>query len=247
MRWTLTILAVLGCAKRSEPAPVGSAAPSAMYDEDARSYDRGLAKEDYAPAEMAASAPPPPPPPPPPKTESAPADGPAISETEVKAEQRMVHYAGYARLRVTRVQEALDAGRLVVLLARTESEQEKLALLHELQRVTEQLDAFERQRRMLKGLSDFSRISIDVVPREAVGGDAGGAVVAGFGWIESLSPFNRGVGGDEKRLALPVPDGMVAIDPKGQFVAESPEGAALWTGRVENDPRADAAFWIAAV
>jgi hypothetical protein len=254
--------------------------------------------------EVAASPPPPPPPP---------AD-PAVSEAPV--EERMVHYAGWARLRVTRVQEALDVvaveatarggrveqlgatsitvrvptaefdaawqeirglgdvlgesvtaedvtesflavdlrvktltvtrDRLVALLAKAESEQEKLALLHELQRVTEQLDQFDRQRRMLQGLADLARISVELVPREAVGAGATDPAVAGFEWIEQLSPFNHAIG-DDKRLALAVPDGMVALAPKGRFVAESPEGAALWTGRVPNDPQADAGFWVDAV
>ena len=52
---------------------------------------------------------------------------------------------------------------------------------------------------------------------------------------------------DERRLELTVPDGMVELSPRGAFVAESPEGASLWTGRIVNDPRADATFWVEAI
>jgi hypothetical protein len=115
------------------------------------------------------------------------------------------------------------------------------------QRVTEQLDSFERQLRTLRGLADFSRISLDFVPREAFANAATGPDVTGFGWIGALSPFRRDVGADGKRIALSVPEGLVVLSPKGAYVAESPEGAAIWTGTLPNDPRADAAFWIAAV
>jgi hypothetical protein len=39
----------------------------------------------------------------------------------------------------------------------------------------------------------------------------------------------------------------VSLAPRGPFVAESPEGAILWTLRVPNDPIGTAPFWIAAV
>ena len=44
----------------------------------------------------------------------------------------------------------------------------------------------------------------------------------------------------DRRSALPVPDGLVALSTRGPFSAESPEGVVLWTGRLDNDPAADA-------
>ena len=138
--------------------------------------------------------------------------------------------------------------RLVALLARAESEDDKILLLQQIQRVTEELDALESQLRTLRGLADYSRITVQVVPKGAfVAGGAVGPDVAGFQWIRELSPFQRYIGADERRLELTVPDGMVELSPRGAFVAESPEGAVLWTGRVTNDPQADAGFWVAAV
>jgi hypothetical protein len=149
-------------------------------------------------------------------------------------------------LRVHILQVTRD--RLVQLLAKAESEDEKLALLREIQSTTERLDQIESQLRTLRGLADYSRITVEVVAREAVAsGGAGGPTPAGMEWIASLSPFRRDLRSDDHRVALPVPEGMVSLSPKGPFVAESPEGVALWTGRLENEPRGDAAFWIDAV
>jgi hypothetical protein len=320
LRSALVALAFVGCAKHESASPPTEDAWSSSADDEI-SASAGYGRADKSRAAPSPPAPPPPPPPPmvvaeAPPAEPEPAPSPA-PEAPVKAEKRMVHYAGYARLRVTRVQESLDAiaavaigrggrvealtstsivvrvpvedfaaawaeirqtgdvldesvtaedvteaffamdlrvktltvtrDRLVALLAKAETEDEKISLLREIQRVTEALDQFERQLRTLRGLADYSRISVNLVPREAVGAGDSGPHVSGFGWIEALSPFNRSVGADERRAALPVPDGMVALSPKGQFVAESPEGAALWTGRVPNDPQAEAGFWIDAV
>ncbi|MEO0605317.1 MAG: DUF4349 domain-containing protein [Myxococcota bacterium] len=56
--------------------------------------------------------------------------------------------------------------RLVRLLSRARSEEEKLALLQEITRVTEELDRTESQLRALRDLAEMSEISVDVVPRE---------------------------------------------------------------------------------
>lgn len=319
------ILIAAGCAKHSAPS-AGYLEEAASYggapypmevaaDEAEMSYAPAAKSAGPAPGARAVAAMPPPPPAPPPSAEPTEPAPPA--QAEAAQAERMVHYAGWARLRATQVSAAIDqakaialaAGgrveslssdaitvrvpvaqfdaawrtllalgdvmdrsvtaedvtdaflavdlrvktltvtrdRLMALLAKAETEEEKLALLRELQRVTEQLDSFERQLRTLRGLADFSRISLEFVPREAFANAAAGPDVTGFGWIGALSPFRRDVGAEGKRIALPVPEGLVVLSPKGAYVAESPEGAAIWTGTLPNDPRADAAFWIAAV
>lgn len=136
--------------------------------------------------------------------------------------------------------------RLVALMAAALDEQEKLALVHELQRVNEQLDRLEHQRRTLQDLADSSRITVQVVQPTAIAAGTAGPTVSGFTWIDGLTPFRRAIG-DERRVPLAVPEGMVALTANGPFVAESPEGAALWTGRLANDPRSDGRFWVEAV
>jgi hypothetical protein len=136
--------------------------------------------------------------------------------------------------------------RLVELLARAREEEEKLVLLQELTRVSEELDAIESQLRTLSDLADMSRITVEAVAREAFTAGGGRPELDGFGWIGALSPFRR-YADDPHRVELPVPDGLVALTPRGPFVAESPEGTVLWTQRVPNDPLGAGAFWIAAV
>ncbi|TVQ89593.1 MAG: DUF4349 domain-containing protein [Deltaproteobacteria bacterium] len=231
-------------------------------------------------------------------------------------EPRMVHYDGFARIRATRVDEALDAiaalaeqaeGR-VERLSRTEvsirvpgasfdeiwqgvlqlgdvldqsvraediteqflaidlrvrthrttrdkliqllegelAESERLRLIHQLQRVTDELDRLERQLRTLSDLAGFARISVKVVPREAFQGSRS-PELAGFAWIRRLAPFHRAPFDDVRRVDLPEPEGMVVLDKRGPFRAESADGVSLWTLRQPNDPVGEGAFWIQAI
>jgi hypothetical protein len=241
------------------------------------------------------------------------ANGPAPAP----AAARMVHYDGYARLRVTRVedgvadltrlatamggavervsgravtlrvpvarfQEAFDAAlelgdvldqsitaedvteaftavdlrlstakatrdRLVALLAKAEDEQEKLQLVRQIQRVSEQIDVLEAQVRTLADLAARSRITVELVPREALAWQGPDAETAEMAWIRGLSPFRRDIGLDSRKLVLDVPEGMVGLDLKRAYVAEAPDGARIWSHSVKNRPVGDAAFWLAAI
>lgn len=137
--------------------------------------------------------------------------------------------------------------RLVTLLAQARTESEKLQILSQIRRLSEQIDVMEGQLRTLASLANFSRITIEAVPREAFASRAPGQDPVGFSWIHTLSPFRRGVAADWKLSELAVPTGFVALDVKKRFIAESADGAVIWTARLDNDPQGDAAFWIASV
>jgi hypothetical protein len=137
--------------------------------------------------------------------------------------------------------------RLVELLAKATEETEKIALLKEIQRVNEEIDVTESQLRTLSSLASFSRLTVSLVPRSAFTDRTQTADSVGLTWIQQLSPFTRSVGSDERRLSVDTPDGLVVLSPRGRFIAESADGAVLWTGRVPNEPRGDADFWIAAI
>lgn len=134
--------------------------------------------------------------------------------------------------------------RLQTLLAQAKSEQDKLALLAELQRVSEELDQRESQSRTLQGLADMSRITVEA--RRSERAIAARQDPSGFDWIRGLSPFARPFT-EGRRLEVGTPEGLVVLSPKGPFVAESADGAVVWTLRRPNDPVGDGAFWAEAV
>jgi len=137
--------------------------------------------------------------------------------------------------------------RLVELLARAEDEKEKLALIAQIQRVTEDIDRMESQRRTLDSLSKLSRITVKLVPREAQAWQAPDDETAEMAWIRELSPFESDLVSNGKRLAIAVPEGMVQLTPKRRFIAEGPDGSRTWTGRLPNEPQGDSVFWTHAV
>ena len=253
------------------------------------------------------------PPPPPPSGNSTPVE----TAQHEQAEARMVHYDGYARLRVGKLETAsdtlvkltTDAGgrveslsrarlilrvpvaqfrdifakmlgtgdvldknitaqdvteafqsielrlgsakaareRLQALLAKSKDENEKLMLIRELQRLGEEIDQLESQARLVADLASMSRITIDLVPREALVSTGPVAETSAFGWIRRLSPFRDDVLSRGKRPDLPVPVGMVSLDLKKRFVAESADGARVRAARLVNAPRGSAAFWLDAL
>lgn len=325
MRWlSMVFLALLwgvlaGCGRKASPdygwSGAGDADAAAMAEfaememEDIGAPPRGMLRK------SAASAPPRAAPRPAREPEMAPA--PQVPSAPSAPSARMVHYDGYAQLRVTRVedgiadltrlaasvggavervsgravtlrvpvarfQEAFDAAlelgdvldqaitaedvteaftavdlrlstaratrdRLVVLLAKAEDEQEKLQLVRQIQRVSEQIDVLEAKVRTLADLAARSRITVELVPREALAWQGPDAETVEMSWIRELSPFRRDIERDSRKLTLDVPDGMVGLDLRRAFVAEAPDGARIWSHSVKNRPLGDAAFWLAAM
>jgi len=137
--------------------------------------------------------------------------------------------------------------RLQELLAQAKTEEEKLALLKEIQRLTEEIDLLESRLRTLGGLADFSRLTVRATPRQAYIGNSGHPDISGFSWIRRLSPFRRDVAQSGKPLTLVAPEGLVALDLERHFVAESADGSVVWSGRLRNDPEGDTDYWMAAI
>ncbi|MFZ5477120.1 MAG: DUF4349 domain-containing protein [Myxococcota bacterium] len=302
MRLFLCLLIVACGAKRHE----AGYAPAADYEESYGDYGGGAPPAAKAPSMAAPAAPPPPP------SESAPAKEEATPEP---AEARMVHYEGWATLRVAHREEtsdavqkvATDAGgylermgdgyvivrvpvakfdaafaavlalgevvqkriaaedvteaftdsklrldsakatrdRLVALLAKAKTDEEKLRLIREIKEVTEQIDQLEAAVRLLRELADFSRISVQLEERPALSWQGDDTDPAALAWIRALSPFNRTV--YDRPLKLDVPAGLVKLDEKKSFVTESPDGTRFWATRTDNEPVGTAAFWMDAI
>jgi hypothetical protein len=148
-------------------------------------------------------------------------------------------------LRLTNARTTRD--RLIALLAQAKDENEKLRILAQIRRLSEDIDVMEGQLRTLASLASFSRITVEVQARPAFAAAAPGQDPVGFDWIHALSPFRRDLSERGDLSSLDVPVGFVALDVKKRFIAESADGAVIWTSKLENDPAGSAAFWIDAV
>ncbi|MFK7930690.1 MAG: DUF4349 domain-containing protein [Myxococcota bacterium] len=137
--------------------------------------------------------------------------------------------------------------RLVELLAKATEENERLQLIRQIQRLTDQIDQMQSQATTLSQLAALSRIVVTLQPRQALTRRNGANDSKAFRWIRQLSPFGNDVVRTGKKLVLDVPDGMVRLDLKGAYVAEAPDGSRIWAGRLATNVRSDAAFWIDAI
>jgi hypothetical protein len=145
--------------------------------------------------------------------------------------------------------ETLEASRarLIVLLGKAKKTREKLRLLREIQRLTEEIDQLEMHRTTLASLASLSRLTVEAVPHRVHVGRAADEPIASFRWIHHLSPFSRGVAELGDRLELNVPEGFVALSDIDNWVAESADGAVIWTAEHEMQPPGTTAFWADAV
>jgi hypothetical protein len=153
------------------------------------------------------------------------------------------HFALDLRMRTARK----TRDRLQQLLARAQDENTKIALLKQIQRLTEQVDRMERQLKTLSSLASMSRLTLDAQSRSAMVGAKDVVPISGFEWIARLSPFSRAVSQRGKYFKLPTPEGLVALSDKHHFQAESADGVIFWTTRLDNRPEGSAEFWRAAI
>jgi len=136
---------------------------------------------------------------------------------------------------------------LIALLPKTRNEREKLDLLREIQRLTEEVDGLHSQLVTLASMADFSRITLTFVPHEVNENGAHESDVAALSWIRELSPFHQTVAEAGKKAVLTVPADFVRLKAREHFIAESADQAQIWASRRDNVPHGDDAFWVAAL
>jgi hypothetical protein len=137
--------------------------------------------------------------------------------------------------------------RLVELLAKAKTEKEKLKLLREIQRINEKIENLTAQRDTLLKLSQFSRVTVQVVARQQGMPKAQKEDISAFAWIHRLSPFRRDVALEGKVIKFQVPKEMVLLDGKKFWIAESADGAVFWASRHDQQPAGDTDFWLEAL
>jgi hypothetical protein len=137
--------------------------------------------------------------------------------------------------------------RLIVLLAKARTEREKLDLLREIQRLTQEIDELDNASKTLVSLANFSRIQLTLEERTRALNAQADEPVAAFQWIHALSAFRRDVAFEGKKLKLDVPQGFVQLDDKQHWIAESADAAVFWSSKRDNAPQGTTRFWADAV
>jgi hypothetical protein len=165
-----------------------------------------------------------------------------VLERQVKAVDVSQQFTDLgARLAVAR--EARN--RLLALLERTKDLQERLQLVQEIKRLSEQIEGIDSTLATLKNLVEFFTVTIDLVP--LVSETARVSEPSPFPWISKLSAatmtLSKGLGDFE----LTLPPDFVLFDEDKQYRAQAADTAILRVGRIDNEPRGDTTFWSDAV
>jgi hypothetical protein len=146
-----------------------------------------------------------------------------------------------ARLAVAR--EARS--RLLALLEKNTNASERLQIVAEVKRLTEQIEEAESRLDAIKNLVDFYTISLDLVP--LVPDSQQVAFQSPFGWVHALSPLYASLTDGRGDFAWTLPPSFVVFDKSDEFRAQSADTAFVRAARVDNEPRGDAAFWTSAI
>ncbi|MSQ82294.1 MAG: DUF4349 domain-containing protein [Myxococcales bacterium] len=145
-----------------------------------------------------------------------------------------------------RLQVAVQArSRLLHLLEKVKNTDERLQILQEIKRMTELIETAEGTLAALRNLANFFTITIDIVPIVADGGHI--VHRSPFGWVRGLTPHLVTLFEGKKATKMVMPRGFVLFEEDEVFRAQAADTSLLRVGRVDNEPKGDAAFWSLAV
>lgn len=148
----------------------------------------------------------------------------------------------YFRDQETRLHIAERArGRLYTLLERTGDVEERLAILREIRRLSEEIEGIRLRLENLERQISFSRITVELVPRLPVGEMSKEDIP--FPWIASLEPVYGSLPRLHGRASLPLGENFAVLEKRRSFRAESSEGTRVRIGSTKNQPRGDEDFW----
>jgi hypothetical protein len=142
--------------------------------------------------------------------------------------------------------------RLYKLLEKTWDVEERLRILREIRRLTEEIERIGLTLTLLERQVAFSRISVDLVPRLAQESATRDKIP--FRWIADLDPLYPTLDPVKGRIELELSDDFAVFEEKltiletllqrgSLFRAESFEGTRVRVGSAENRPKGDSVFW----
>jgi hypothetical protein len=131
--------------------------------------------------------------------------------------------------------------RLYLLLEKIGDVEERLKILREIRRLSEEIERARLTLELLERQVAFSRISVELVPRLAQ--EQVNRERIPFRWIANLNPIYPSLGRLGGRIELPLGDEFAVFERESYFRAEGPEGTRVRVATTPNRPRGDADFW----
>lgn len=151
----------------------------------------------------------------------------------------------YADLSLRLKTATASRARLYELLEQAKKSDERLAILREIRRLTEEIEQLSSSLNTLGRLIEFSRITVRLLPRIQAQQVTRSAIP--FKWIAALDPLKITTRNLGKSIEITLPKDF-AVFSKDRFVrAEAADGTRIRIGSVANDPKGDTTFWETAL
>jgi hypothetical protein len=131
-------------------------------------------------------------------------------------------------------------GRLYTLLERTEDVEERLAILREIKRLSEEIEGIRLRLQSLESQISFSRITVELVARLPI--EQMHREEIPFPWIASLQPLAGSLPRMRGRVSLPLGEEFAVLESR-PFRAENSDGVRVRIGSIGNQPDGDEEFW----
>ncbi|MBN1649189.1 MAG: DUF4349 domain-containing protein [Spirochaetales bacterium] len=132
--------------------------------------------------------------------------------------------------------------RLYALLEQSRDVKERLKILKEINRLSEEIENIRLRLESLKQLIAYSRITVELVPRLA-GNDAAARDSIPFGWIAGLDAFFVSLPKLDGSVDIELPEDFAVFSSSDYYHAETPDGTVVRIGTVRNFPEGDNDFW----
>lgn len=135
--------------------------------------------------------------------------------------------------------------RLYVLLEQAKKAEERLAILREIRRLTEEIEQLSGSLDTLGRLIEYSRITVHLLPRIKAQQVTRSAIP--FAWIAALDPLKQTTGELGKSIKITPPTDFAVFSKDRLVRAEAADGTRIRIGSVPNDPKGDTKFWETAL
>ncbi len=135
--------------------------------------------------------------------------------------------------------------RLLALLEQVTDTQERLRILQEVKRLTEQIESIESKLATLKNLVDFYTVTIELEP--VVESRHNVTHRSPFGWVQRLAAHRESIDEGKGDFYLEAPRGFVLFDEDDIWRAQAADTTVMRAGKVENEPRGTSEWWSDAV
>lgn len=135
--------------------------------------------------------------------------------------------------------------RLLALLKTVQSVEERLLILEEIKRLSEQIETMESTLATLRNLANYFTITIELEP--IVPNSNTIVHRSPFAWLRALQAHVQALSEGRKSVAMDLPAGFVLFDKEDAWRAQAADTSMLRAAKVDNDPRGDSAYWADAV